>query len=1595
MTMKRILALLMCLTMTLSLLPFSFAAEDPDSGEPTSVSETAAAAETGDPAPAEPAEPEAPAEPDPAPVAPTDQVELTEENTVPESAAPNLEQSPDPEPASAPQEESAQDEKQDNKIPFEHKKLKDKKNGVTITGMVPADAGIRFADVRDDLVPAPNMRDLKSGVKGLFRAPAQAETGSDSALGLTRDNVLAAYDLKLVDENGEAVLPDGKVTVTLDVSDLDLPENVRVLHYLDSAAAIEAALAAQKADPDHANRVDYVDDADLVENEVLADALAATREYTGDDEELGLYVETILPEVDGDTLSFETGSFSVYAVVGEGENARLVVKFMNGTTEIASMYVKKGDIDPETGEVDPTILYDPGAGSVEGANFYGWTTNANYTPATEGLTIDNVRDDVKTALSAAGGVTDGTEIVYYAMWFKSYIVRYLDYYDVSLGTDQALYRADAASTEANYTVNMEYTLPSEAAINHNFEGWRSTDTTIINAPDDRIYQNGTTITITGDVTFSVNAPAGNWLIFNENGKGATYNAAKFYKTGETTSRPRPDNEMLRNGYTFGGWYTDKDCTNGNEFTFGSALTANTTLYAKWNPVETANYTVIIWKQNVKGVDDGGHKLYDFEESIRLSGAPGTNVNTVTSHESGNDRYARVNNVNKQYTGFHLDRYDQNVTINAEGNTVVNVYYDRNEYTLSFQVQDYTYTQSNSNQNGYYYIPLASGGYERVYLYYWNGSWSIFNSNQYTNGATYTGLKYTRSNNQSWQTIKTITALYGQNIRNNFPIVGSNSVTYTGASWSSQGSAVFNDEAYVSYIDVMQAESTTFRLAYNPTGNYYTYHVKYYVEALPGDTDTVSFDGKTFVLYYDAEIHFRDGLYSTKSEEFTNITGYTQYGSYPAYDDEGHANFDSNRTISLYYTRNVYPILFMDGVYVDGNDNPVKDQPSMSQIGTVGNIAYGASTATYNSTKPTDFSDITTPAGYVFGGWYIDDACTSPYTFTDMPEGGITVYAKWHQIQYRVFLHPNAGTDSTLDWGNDSQAMNFRISYGGTVDTPNDGKRNNYELVGWFKDEDCTVPYTQYDLLNESLADYFTAYDKTATMTDVMDKYGNIEPGSPTPSGTTGPGYNSDAYEYKNNVFTARDRYWITQKLDLYALWRKDLNGADGIGILYDAGDHGINPPSDTNLYLDQARAVAGAAATANLGYEFDCWVLQRWDASQGENGAYVDTDIKVKPGEHFVVKLDDARDVVDTTGGTTTHQYTIRLMAKYVEKNTGTPTHITWYGNGGTADGGATQVSTMEGDSTTLIINKGYPIKAANTFTRPGYEFVGWARVKEDTPLENVADSDLWLKQNDAGTGWLFKDGEQWKATTGIYADEQQDIHKLVALWKEADVTINYAVGTAYKSMGSVSRQTETIKAATGPAAGSTATANAGYQFVGWYKDADYIEQITDTTWLSGNQITPQKEGGVYKSATYYAKFEPALSSLTITKTGDMPATENAVFTVKNGGTVVTTVTVPGNRSVTIDGLQIGTTYTVTEDPGWAWKYTPTYKVDNNERNTITISDNAADNVMMVSNTKKTGTTPNTNWLTAASSAVNRWVTNGETTTVTRIEEAVAPASGD
>jgi uncharacterized repeat protein (TIGR02543 family) len=65
------------------------------------------------------------------------------------------------------------------------------------------------------------------------------------------------------------------------------------------------------------------------------------------------------------------------------------------------------------------------------------------------------------------------------------------------------------------------------------------------------------------------------VAFDRNGHGTAPDAQEVVH-GEKAKRPK---DPTADGYTFGGWYTDKDCKNA--YNFSTPVTGDITLYAKW------------------------------------------------------------------------------------------------------------------------------------------------------------------------------------------------------------------------------------------------------------------------------------------------------------------------------------------------------------------------------------------------------------------------------------------------------------------------------------------------------------------------------------------------------------------------------------------------------------------------------------------------------------------------------------------------------------------------------------------------------------------------------------------------------------------------------------------------------------------------------------------------------------------------------------------------------------------------------------------------------------------------------------------------------
>ena len=84
---------------------------------------------------------------------------------------------------------------------------------------------------------------------------------------------------------------------------------------------------------------------------------------------------------------------------------------------------------------------------------------------------------------------------------------------------------------------------------------------------------------------------------------------------------------------------------------------------------------------------------------------------------------------------------------------------------------------------------------------------------------------------------------------------------------------------------------------------------------------------------------------------------------------------------------------------------------------------------------------------------------------------------------------------------------------------------------------------------------------------------------------------------------------------------------------------------------------------------------------------------------------------------------------------------------------------------------------------------------------------------------------------------------------------------------------------------------------------------------------------------------------LTITKTGGQDG-EPYVFTILKDGQKYTEASVTGNSSVTLNELPVGT-YSIAEDTGWSWRFTPIYSAE-----TVSLNSAAHSNTITCTNTK-------------------------------------------
>ena len=329
-----------------------------------------------------------------------------------------------------------------------------------------------------------------------------------------------------------------------------------------------------------------------------------------------------------------------------------------------------------------------------------------------------------------------------------------------------------------------------------------------------------------------------WVTFNTTG-GSMVASRSVIKGG--TLNLSGVTAPTRTGYRFNGWSTTADGALISSVT----PTADTTLYAVWEGVDV-KYMVVYWGENA---DDAN---YSALATATLTGKVGStvtlNATTGALPKSVSDRQH-----------FKFSRSDS-ATIRADGSSVLNVYFSRNSYKLTFR--------------------------------------------EYT-GGFFSG---------SYHTVATITAKYNASIFAEFGKPPFNT-TYNGRAWECTDSSKYNYALQT--LDRMPGFDATFDL-YDKSSNklktiyYYVQNVGTTVNSSRWPTSTANFS-----LYKEVQTYFN---YATYDEEYHNIDGFNRYSASVAGFYRNQKDF-SNNTLYLYYMRKSYTLTFNN--YGAVSDNTVE------------------------------------------------------------------------------------------------------------------------------------------------------------------------------------------------------------------------------------------------------------------------------------------------------------------------------------------------------------------------------------------------------------------------------------------------------------------------------------------------------------------------------------------------------------------------------------------------------------------------------------------------------------------------------------------------
>ncbi len=958
----------------------------------------------------------------------------------------------------------------------------------------------------------------------------------------------------------------------------------------------------------------------------------------------------------------------------------------------------------------------------------------------------------------------------------------------------------------------------------------------------------------------------------------------YTRYGTTVSVDRP----TRPGYLFDGWELiecgGEAATDAqkSQYTLNqNSLTTpaqNLKYKAKWRTADTT-YTVVYWVENA---DDEGYSYHTHETVTAVSGttADGSAYNTKTI----------------EHFTFDDGKTDQSVIVEGDGSTVVNVYYKRNLYTLTFRatVYDCGYEEHTHTYDGRY----RSG---RTW-YYYGGCYPEGSSG--TGGAASGNTVCGKTaHTHSWRcgshlgTVAEITAPYDSKIFDAFGKAPF-STTYAGRAWECTDSSKYGYALQT--LDRMPGFDATFTLYDQSSDTQKT--IYYYVQKVGTAVDAGVWptSNENFDLLKEVSTYFN---YATYDEEYHKIKGFTRYSERASGFDYNEKDFTDN-ILNLYYLRSSYALKFYNyNDFVPGREHILQ---------------YEAPLDSYNFTP--DYPAELEPEAYTFAGWFTTPQCFSgsevDFAAATMPDADLTLYAKWEPKVHTVRVFTTAGMT-------DAELLNTQqIAHGRYAKAPAEVTNGNYVFCGWFYMDGAEKKAFDFNNMpiNRDL-DIFAEWSSQKMVLYTV-RY-QLEDGTEiaaTTVGSTLAGMSKtftakgggDLYSaYREGYFPTTNSHTLLMRIDGENQYTFVYVHKEKVGytVRYLLKENGQPVPGLSEKTGETNMAVLTEVFERAPGYMPDAYqkrlvlsaneeenVLTFWYTRDSEHAYYVIT--------HWVQNLE---------GDGYTEYRTVQGPEKLGTLVEEAPLSLSGFSYNA-AISTASGVLTADGLRLDLYYDRnlyGYTVK---------YLEIGTEReLRPETAFEAIYRYGRTVSAEAAEIPGYTLVGDKTKTRT--IHDTGNEIR---FYYTEQEVTIKYLpVG-----QGTVSRGSETIRASSGTASGALPSPAPGYWFDGWYTDAACTQPVLEGWVDAAGCLTPQQEAGLYRSATYYAKFSPATAALTIQKSGWDAADENQTFLFRvrgrdeNTGGIDITVTVHGGGETTVTDLPLGA-YTVCEAVDWSWRYTP------------------------------------------------------------------------